>query len=571
MNVSSDSINPLTLLLELGQVFHSTLELDPLLASVLKTMQSAVRSEGGSIWMLNDARKLLTCTHAIGISAKDEPGETLPADDFNAFYRANQGDAARFDLNDAVTDVTQYLSPWVRRNTRNLIVAPLDARGNVLGGVVMVNKIDAPTFTDDECQLLDALASHAAIAIQNAQFYEQQQRTTERQQLLDQISRYFQQTLDIDVLIPRIFKEINSTIQAEGQSIWLLDPDGATVTCRSATGIGVNNVINLTVPVDRSIVGSTILTQEPLLIEDAQADARLNRRADAKTGLITRTLMSVPMVREGKSIGALQAVNKRGGALFNKDDLSLFTSIASSAALAIENARLYQELQASYDLTLNALTAALDLRDRETEGHSRRVVEYTVRLAHEIGLDDESIGHIRRGALLHDVGKIGVPDRVLLKPGPLDADERKEIEKHPQNGYETLLGIAYLEEAIQIVLAHHEKWNGAGYPLGLKEDATPLGARLFAVADVYDALTSDRPYRKAKPYEAARQIIVEDSGKHFDPQVVAAFLVVPQEEWQAIRNRVMDEVTQRRKIHMALIRKGHTALLNPGSAPEVQP
>jgi putative nucleotidyltransferase with HDIG domain len=271
------------------------------------------------------------------------------------------------------------------------------------------------------------------------------------------------------------------------------------------------------------------------------------------------------MVREGKSIGAIQAVNKRNGALFTHDDLDLFRSIADSAALSVENARLFQELHASYDATLEALTMALDLRDRETEGHSRRVVEYTARLARQIGLDKDTIEDIERGALIHDVGKIGVPDAVLHKPGPLDPEERKIIEKHPQAGYEMLLGIPYLREEIKIVLAHQEKWDGTGYPLGLKGEAIPLGARLFMIADTFDALTSDRPYRKGKPYEVARQIIAEEAGRQFDPMAVKAFLEVPPEEWQQIRAMVMEEVAKRRAHHAERVRQGHTGMLNPNA------
>jgi putative nucleotidyltransferase with HDIG domain len=571
MNVSSDSISPLTLLLELGRVFHSTLELDPLLVSILKTVQSAVRSEGASIWLFNDAKSQITCTYAIGPHADEVLGDVVPAEDFHAIYQSTDGKAINLSADTLEWERARAFTQWSRPGTRSLLVAALTARNELLGVISVVNKIDADSFTDDERDLLDALAGHAAIAIHNAQLYERQKRNHDRQQLLDQINHYFQGTIALESLIPRIFQAVNEAIQAEGQSIWLLDDGGLTTTCRFAQGAGAESVINLTVPVDRSIVGNTITSQEPLLIPDAQQDPRFNRRADSKTGLVTRTLMSVPMVREGKSIGAIQAINKRGGRLFNEDDRSLFTAIASSAALAIENARLYAELAASYDLTLDALTAALDLRDRETEGHSRRVVEFTVRLAKQIGLTEEELVDIRRGALLHDVGKIGVPDRVLLKPGPLDTDERKEIEKHPQKGYEMLVGIRPLEQAIKIVLAHHEKWDGSGYPLNIGAERIPLGARLFSVADVFDALTSDRPYRSAKPYEVARQIIIEGAGKHFDPQVVEAFLAVPPDEWDGIRADVMKEVARRRELQARRVKRGHTGMLNPDALKHLPP
>jgi HD-GYP domain-containing protein (c-di-GMP phosphodiesterase class II) len=265
--------------------------------------------------------------------------------------------------------------------------------------------------------------------------------------------------------------------------------------------------------------------------------------------------MTVPLVLKDKSIGAIQAVNKRGGRLFNQEDLDLFRAIADSAALAVNNAQLLAELQNSYDLTLDALSAALDLRDRETEGHSRRVVEYTARLAEQIGLDKETIKNIRRGALIHDIGKIGVPDAVLHKPGPLDGEERKIIERHPQAGYDMLAGIPYLREEIQIVLGHQEKWDGTGYPHGLRGEEITLGARLFMIADTFDALTSDRPYRQGRPYEMARKLIEDESDKQFDPQAVAAFLAVPPEEWTQIRARVMDEITQRRELAKQNIQK----------------
>jgi HD-GYP domain-containing protein (c-di-GMP phosphodiesterase class II) len=296
-----------------------------------------------------------------------------------------------------------------------------------------------------------------------------------------------------------------------------------------------------------SIVGTSVLKQESIIIKNAKNDPRHARSVDQKTGFVTRSLMTVPLVLEDKSIGAIQAVNKRDGQLFNKDDLNLFRSIADSAALAVNNAQLVADLQNSYDQTLEALSAALDLRDHETEGHSRRVVEYTARLAEQIGLDKETIKNIRRGALIHDIGKIGVPDAVLHKPGLLDADERAIINLHPQAGYNMLAGIPYLREEIQIVICHQEKWDGTGYPYGLRGEEIPIGARLFSIADTFDALTSDRPYRKGCSYEVAREIINEEAGKQFDPMAVDAFLAIPADEWMRIRAEVMREAALRRE------------------------
>lgn len=562
MDSPAISISPLAMLLELGQAFHSTLALEPLLASILRLLRQAIHSEGGSLWLLDEERTRLICTQAVGPEHEQVLGRRLPAEQFLNALAANANQAVRID-DLAHSESGAAFAPYIRPGASSFVAAPLLARGELLGVIHLINKQSAPAFTEDDTALLVALSGHAATAIHNAQLYERHTRSVERQQLLDQISRHLQTTLDIQTLIPRILDEVNKAINAEGQSLWLLNPDPTTITCRFATGAGADSIKRVTVPVAHSIVGSTVLTQESLLIADAQKDARFYRGADDQTGFVTRSLMSVPLVREGKAIGAIQAVNKRTGGLFTRDDLDLFRSIADSAALAIENARLFTELQASYDNTLDALAAALDLRDRETEGHSRRVVEYTARLARQINLPADLITEIRRGALIHDIGKIGVPDAVLHKPGPLDPDERKVIERHPLAGYEMLVGIPYLHEEIKIVLGHQEKWDGTGYPHRLQGEAIPLGARLFAIADTFDALTSDRPYRKGRPYEVARQIIAEEAGKQFDPLAVEAFLAVSPEEWQDIRALVMEEISKRRAVHAAKVERGKTGMLNP--------
>jgi putative two-component system response regulator len=181
------------------------------------------------------------------------------------------------------------------------------------------------------------------------------------------------------------------------------------------------------------------------------------------------------------------------------------------------------QLLSAYEATIEGWSHAMDLRDRETEGHSQRVTQLTVSLAQALGIADDDIMHIRRGALLHDMGKIGIPDSILHKPDKLTDEEWKTMRKHPQLAYDMLFPIEYLRPALEIPLTHHEKWDGTGYPRGLKGEEIPIVARLFAVVDVWDALTSDRPYRPAWSQEEALIYIREQSGKHFDPQVVDLF------------------------------------------------
>jgi putative nucleotidyltransferase with HDIG domain len=211
----------------------------------------------------------------------------------------------------------------------------------------------------------------------------------------------------------------------------------------------------------------------------------------------------------------------------------------------VEVEELFRRLNESYQSTLEALATALDARDAETLGHSVRVGAYTVEVAQRLGVREPQITDIYRGALLHDVGKIGIPDAILLKPGKLTADEWVEMRKHPEIGARMLQGIRFLEGAIPIVLCHQERFDGKGYPARLKGEAIPLGARIFAVVDTLDAMTSDRPYRRALSYDRARAEIIQYSGTQFDPRVVEIFLSIPESTWRAIHHRVLAEVASR--------------------------
>lgn len=197
-----------------------------------------------------------------------------------------------------------------------------------------------------------------------------------------------------------------------------------------------------------------------------------------------------------------------------------------------------EELEQSYDHTLEALGGALDLKDAETEGHCQRVTAYTICIARAMGVGGPELHHIARGAFLHDIGKMAVPDSILRKPGPLTPDEWEVIKRHSEIGYAVLQRIPFLKEAAEIVLAHQERFDGSGYPRGLKGEAIPLGARIFAIADTLDAMISDRPYRKALPLAAAHEEIAKHAGTQFDPRAVEVFRTLPDRVWQELRENI---------------------------------
>jgi HD-GYP domain-containing protein (c-di-GMP phosphodiesterase class II) len=243
-----------------------------------------------------------------------------------------------------------------------------------------------------------------------------------------------------------------------------------------------------------------------------------------------------PLATPQKITGELQAY-RRDNRPFSVSDQEVLTILTNTAAVAVRKAELYDGLQRSndeivhaYDVTLESLARALELRDRETEGHTRRVADLTVRLAARLGLDGEALTELRRGAQLHDIGKMGVPDGILLKTHPLTKEEWVVMRRHTEYALDVLHPIDYLKSALDIPHYHHEKWDGSGYPDGLKGEEIPLAARIFAIVDVWDALTSDRPYRAAWTRKRVLQYMRGQSGKHFDPRLLAVFLELIAEE-----------------------------------------
>ncbi len=251
----------------------------------------------------------------------------------------------------------------------------------------------------------------------------------------------------------------------------------------------------------------------------------------------------VPLIVKGEVKGVLEIFH-RTRLDPDQEWMDFLEALAGQAAIAIDAAQLFDGLQRSnmelrlaYDATIEGWSRALDLRDKETEWHTQRVTELTLELAQSAGISNEQLIHIRRGALLHDIGKLGVPDSILFKPGRLTDEEEAIMRKHPQYAYDMLVSINYLRPALDIPYCHHEKWNGTGYPRGLKGEQIPLSARLFAVVDVWDALRSDRPYRTGWPQGAVLDYIRAQAGIHFDPQVVELFVQVMNQRTQAHNQR----------------------------------
>lgn len=340
-------------------------------------------------------------------------------------------------------------------------------------------------------------------------------------------------TINSSLGLKRVLSEVMDSLvrlmRAERGFLMLCEPDG-NLKVHMARGLDHVDLDEDQFAVSKTVVNRVVETGKLVLTTNAQEDPRFEAQFSVAAYHLL-SILCVPLNIKNKLIGVIYVDNRAHIGVFQQENFDLITAFANQAAIAIHNAQLFDELQASkgeleiaYQATLEGWVRALDLRDKETEGHTKRVTALTQTLARGMGLGEDEIVHITRGALLHDIGKMAIPDGILLKPGKLTDDERMLIQKHPQYAYEMLSPIKFLHPALDIPYCHHEKWDGSGYPRGLKGEEIPFAARIFAIVDVWDALVSDRPYRKGIHPSEVKQSIRELSGTQFDPRIVDAFL-----------------------------------------------
>jgi putative nucleotidyltransferase with HDIG domain len=270
-------------------------------------------------------------------------------------------------------------------------------------------------------------------------------------------------------------------------------------------------------------ISGWVLLNNKLLVEN-NVEKSLWLKAQNKGECFLNTLLSIPLSTKEKVIGVLNLSNKRSGEPFTEENSDFLTGLVTEASIALQNASLYDQLQESYLESISALAFALDARDAYTKQHSENVTRYAVAIAEEMGLKHFQVEQIRKAGMLHDIGKIGIRDRVLLKPMRLSETEFDDIKQHTLKGEAIINALPFLKEEAKLIKHHHEKYDGTGYPEGLKGHAIEVGDRILAVADSLDAMISDRVYRKAPGIEFAREELKKQSGKQFDPEVVNAFL-----------------------------------------------
>ncbi len=425
---------------------------------------------------------------------------------------------------------------FIAYGVKSMLFVPIMAHGNLIGDAEIWESRHPREFTLAEIRLAQAMAGHAGGVIENARLFETIRRRTEELESLVEVSTGLRTASNVDEMIPILAYQAVKVVSGTYASIFLLEPQTGDLV--SSGWYSKDSDPKNPLPVEmalrhspgQGITGHVVRSGQIYITEDFQNDPitivlpeEAGRLKNVHSGI------SLPLRANERIIGVFHIWSEERRS-FSNTEIRLLTAIAEIAGSALQRATLHEqtlqhadELAQAYDNTLAGWARALELRDELTEGHTRRVTELTVQLAHRMGLSDDELVQIRRGATLHDIGKMAVPDSILNKTGPLTEDELETIHLHPQHAFDMLSSISFLRPALDIPYCHHEHWDGTGYPRGLKGKEIPLAARIFAIVDVWDALISDRPYRKAWSREKTIQYIKENSGKYFDTQVVETF------------------------------------------------
>ncbi len=410
------------------------------------------------------------------------------------------------------------------------VFAPIRAEDDYIGVLVASREKNSQSrpFDADAVRMMTAIGEIAGSALRRVRLFEQTSAQLSQLRTLQKVDRAITGSLDLDLTLRLLLTEITSHLAVDAAAVLLLHPHSLILECAAAHGFRQRSIEQTHIMIGQCVAGRAALTHETIHITDLQNDANFSRRQMvAEEGFQSYSV--APLITKGKVVGVFEFYS-RGVIERGLDWDDFLETLADQATIAIENARLFSDLQRSnlemelaYDATIEGWARAVDLRGHEAEGHSVRMSELALGLAASMGMREADMIHLRRGALLHDIGNLGIPDEILLKQSELTPEEWEVMRRHPVMAYELLHPIQFLRPALDIPYCHHEKWDGSGYPRGLAGERIPLAARIFSVADEFAALTSDRPYRPAWTRDKAISYIEEQSGLHFDPQVVNAF------------------------------------------------
>jgi PAS domain S-box-containing protein/putative nucleotidyltransferase with HDIG domain len=501
--------------------------LDEMLPRLMDETLSVLGTDAGALWLYDEAHGVLSQAVARGWLRAVTLGSVQPGEGIAGQVLATGEVCLSHEF--ATDPRTRELArAQIQPGWGGACVPIRSAQGMV--GVFFVSVQLPRELTPNEVNLLTTLCEIAGNAIQRTVLHRQTEQRLQHIAALHAIDSAISGSLDMRVTLDVLLDQVRTQLGVDAADVLLFNPGAQMLKYAAGRGFRSNVYSRTQVRLGDGQAGKAALERQIVAHPDFTVNQPIFAVPELMAGEGFAAYYAVPLVAKGEIKGVLEVFH-RAPLTPDPEWLSFLETLAGQAAIAIENAALFDSLQRSntelalaYDSTIEGWSRALDLRDRETEGHTRRVTDMTVQLARTFGLGEEDLAQVRWGALLHDIGKMGVPDSILLKPGPLTEEEWVVMKKHPTFAYEMLSPIRYLRLALDIPYRHHEKWDGTGYPRGLKGEQIPLTARIFAVADVWDALNSDRPYRAAWPEEKVIEHIRSLAGTHFDPQVVKVCL-----------------------------------------------
>jgi len=505
-----DSLSLIPLLKRANQIAALS-DLELLLEQTLSLLVEVSSARAGALYLLDETSRTLVF----------KAGDNRPFGARPALARSLAGKALR-------QRQPFHQEGPARHGFHALLSLPL------LSGAQPVGVVHLFDITQPDSGLAQLLADRLAAEIGRSVQLGASRQHNRRLEALIAILGHIGTSLDRDQILQVIIDSAREFLQAEACSLFLVDEATGDLELVLASNVDKSiQVEQMRVPAGKGIIGQVIASGEAILVSDTARDKRHYGGMDRKSGFITRSVLAMPLcsrkvdlggergIAQEHVLGGLEALNKIQGT-FNDDDTQLLQILANQAATVLEIAGLYTDANELFMDVVRSLTAAIDAKDPYTEGHSRRVSEYSVAIARELGLPPEQIYHIRIGSLLHDVGKIGIPDAILAKTGELTEAEFELVKQHTTIGARIMGPVRMLRAELPILSGHQERLDGSGYPEGLKDGQISLANRIVAVADVFDALTSDRPYRKASPAQEALDYLLSRVGAQFDRLCVEA-------------------------------------------------
>ncbi len=429
-----------------------------------------------------------------------------------------------FYTNNILSDSTPIKRFVKLFDLKTLLAVPLKVKGKMIGILYAADKVDCQPFTEDDLQIYTIFASQASSVIEHIKLYDEMKRHIHELAILNEMQQQFSSSIELSDVLKTIIQVIQEKTGYDFLGIGLYDEYSKEIVGKAWSDQAMISQGGLRTQLGKGIVGNAALVGEPIYIPDTTKDENY---IEILPGV--KSELAIPIKYRGRLLGVLDIESKQRNA-FSPGNIDFLKTVANLAGLAIENALLYYESERGFVETVKALVMMIDANDHYTRGHSERVMNYSVKIAERMGLSQEEINEIRYAALLHDIGKVGVSEVIIAKKGELTDEERDEVKLHPLIGAQMLDEIKYFSKIRFLIRSHHEHYDGSGYPYGIKGDAIPLGARIIAVADNYEALTSDRPYRPAFSRAQAIEILKEGAGTKFDPEIVGVLLTILRDE-----------------------------------------